>query len=403
MSNPNYLNKLLILLGITLTGCQMLGTGQLKSEWSQLKEARSVSCEDWPRAADDLRINSIYPIHTVEMNGFIYHVTSRSGAPMHYYVPGEGADIDLAKRVALNWGSGARFLSFLTLNGVEAVLIVRPASQGKKILEIRDMKKNIVLYRSKEQNPDFYPEQVNVDSNGFWLSYKLIRQEQADEDLENHFVYYQWRDPSQLILAETVDVKPVGSVRLLQLEPGSSFVVWFDEGVSTAKKEPTFKYLTLEPVVKKPQVFDAEAEISRRVESWSADSYASSIYLTYVTGDTLLWQNASLQMIKFTRRSEVEQRLKVAIQNEHVGDPFLIPAKTGMFLAVSKWLDHESSVGLYRVGFDSLEDRGLHGIYPERSYLKDIFYSPQDGQITLLRSQPKGFSSQYQLCEIDAS
>ena len=393
----------LISITFVLSSCQMVGTGNLKSEWSKLGDARSVGCRDWPQAEGDLKINRIHPVQTINESGFLYHVTSRTGAPMHYYVQQDGNDIDIDQRLTLNWGSGARFLGFFNINGVDAVLIVRPVAGGHQVLEVRDMHKNIVLYKSKEQSKDFYPEQVNIDSKGFWLVYKSMVEDQSADDLENHFVYFTWREGGQLVQTETVDVKPIGQIRLLQLEPGSSFVVWFDEGVSGAKKEPRFKYLTLEAGVRKPQIFDADAEISQRVESWSAASYASSIYLAYVTGDTLLWQNASLQVIKFTRRAEIEQRLRSAIKNEHVGDPILVAGKTGMFLGVSKWLDHESSFGLYKVGFDSLEDRGLFGVYPERSYLKEVFYAPKEESLFMLRAQPKGFSSQFQLCEIDAA
>ncbi|MFW7378141.1 MAG: hypothetical protein ACOH5I_04990 [Oligoflexus sp.] len=388
----------LIILLCSVVGCQMTQDSKLTSSWEKLKNAKSISCKDWPGSQEELEITEIYPVDMVKSANFIVSGRSRDGSYFNYVLPLRGKKVDHSKKVPLKWGFGSEFLGSVAVKGDIGILIEAAQKSGKKRLEIRDLETNVIRYASTERNPNFRSQMMIPDNNGFWLAYKLEKSEESMDDQPFQFVRFEWTDKQELRLVGSPKFSPVGDIKLLSLPDEKVLGIMLDTGTSDKQKPANFRYFILEKGQPKPNMKTLSVDISERVESWSVARNAAGIVLAYVTGDTLLWENASLQIVRLDDRAAVVHRQGFEINHEHVGDPLLVPAGAGIYLFVSKWLDAESTVAVYRITTSDIEDQGIYGVFQEGTFLQNAFYAAESNSVLLMTQAPAGYTRSHSYC-----
>jgi len=236
------------------------------------------------------------------------------------------------------------------------------------------------------------------DSTGFWLGYKAEKADESLDDQPLQFARFEWAEKDELKVVSSPRFAPIGDIAVISLPNERVLGVLLDIGTSDKQKPASFQYFILEKGQNQPQMRPLNVEISERVESWRMDRNEAGIVLAYVTGDTLLWENASLQVVRLDDRASIIHQQGFEITNEHVGDPLLVAAGGGIYLFVSKWLDSESSVAVYRVTTSDIEDLGMYGIFPEGTYLQNVFYAPASKAVFLITQAPSGYTRRYSYC-----
>jgi hypothetical protein len=338
----------------------------------------------------------------LKSSGFLVSGRSRNGSLFHYAVDVDGDEIDEESRTPITWGFGTEIIATFPVQGKTAVLLETTGPSGKKRLEIRDINTNVIRFKSKERQASFRSRKAIADENGFWLAYLTDTGDQSMEDQPFQFVRFEWGEKGSLNIKNAATKRAVGEIEMVRLPNQKALVVWLDAGTSDAQKDPKFRYFILD-AAEKAKTYTLDVTISERIESWNLNRNEAGIVLAYITGDTLLWENASLQVVRLGNGGDIIEKNEFAITNEHVGDPLLVPGVSGIYLVLSKWLDRESTVNVYKITSSDLVNMGYYGIFKEGTYLQQAFFSPYSRNLFLVTQSPSGYTRKYTLCALDPS
>lgn len=385
----------------SLIGCSHLGRDKLKSDWSALREAESLSCREIPLKADDLRIDRMHSVPALGPS-LVLEVTTRRGVKTLYHLTFESlGQIKEDRLVALPISQEATFLG-AGVSGQNPVFVLKTIEKDQPVIQVRDLTNNAVLLQ--------YP----TESKGSWelgpwtfekgILRALIRESKNEEATDDQ--------PYQQIEVHTMGqnsgrIKPelaktvIGQASLFSDSQSNSQIIWLDRGTSEKVKSEPRHQVTSWRASPKESAF--ELEDKGRIESWSfLEGYDHSL-IAMIKGDSLLWENASIEISKLSKVRPFmrEAQISLPLSKVHVAQPLLAQGPKGQFLLLPQWLDHELTVAVYSINDRDAQAKGYAGTFKEGTSFHQAFYHELSEEYYLLSKGPGSTVGRYNLCAID--
>lgn len=386
----------ILLLGASLfSGCAT--NSSLKSTWNALEDAENLDCSELPLLPEDLRINDV---HLIEDLGptLLLDVSSRKGVKTFYHLPfKEMSDLKPEKLVRLPVSNDAEFLGAAYADK-QAAFALKSTNRAKTSIQIRDLLNNAVLaeYAYKDKN------QVDL---GPWKAlngslYTLGRVYKDEESLDDQ-PYTTFKIPlgKKGQVQTSINPNVIGQSALLTDHQQQPYLLWLDRGVSSKTKEPRFRIVAW-GAGKKADTYEIDEK--GPIESWSFDQKADRLMIAFVKGDSLLWENTSLEVIHLADSTPFakRQQFSLPLTRVHVAQPLLAGGPQGEFLFLPQWLDHELTVGVYRVDGGEIQSVRYAGIFKEGTAFYRAFYHEPSERFYLLSRTNSGSLPKYNLCAV---
>ncbi len=393
----NTRNLALALLPLSfLTACSW-GTGKLKSDWDALQDAKSLSCTDVPMRKDDLRIDRIHVIPELGPS-LILEVTTRKGVKTMYHLPFRSlSGMDEESLVPLPVSQD----SILLGAGIwqqKAVFLLKTVDRGKPVFQLRDLQSNAVL------------QQFQADSKVAWdltdwqigegKLRSLVREGKEDESLDDQ-PYLQFEVQLDGKAAAKPRAEPaaqvIGQAQLFTDAQGQAQIFWLDRGTSDKVKQPNF----LTSKWRKAGEFHGlDMGDKAPIESWVFQEGNVTNVLAYIKGDTLLWTNASIEVLRLSKTEPFIKQIQMSIplSKVHVARPLLSANPKADYLLLPQWLDHELTVGVYRIEASEVIPKGYLGVFKEGTSFHAAFYHDPSKETLLLMKAPGNWTSRYSIC-----
>lgn len=385
------------------TSCVLTEQKILRSQWADLNEAREIECSIWPERANQLRIEDISPFINDNIHLFLVEATSRSGRPFRYLAHSKTDSINSRFKGDIVWPDKSRFLGNGIVKGRNVVLLAIEGSQDKIQLELRDAAKNFVIARSLEIDPDTYLSDAYFNDSGFVLTARKSVEEVAIVDQEFTIHRYLIKGNSLDKISSRREWN--GDEPHFYKKNGSKtdefLGIWFDRKGDSGSPNGIFRLVDIPSNFKNRTIKNLELKLEGQVDSWSSVQFGDKIILSIVSGDTLLWEDAKLNIFEITTLGSVKRLVSHPIHDRHVGDPFLLAGSDDVFILLPQWLDYESTAGLYRLGTDSLEHLANYGVFSVGSSIKQAFTDRLGQRVFLIYDRPSTFSRQVNLCSIE--
>ncbi|MCX6128710.1 MAG: hypothetical protein NTX25_06550 [Proteobacteria bacterium] len=355
----------LSILSLSLVTACSWGTGKLKSDWDALHDADKLSCTEIPMHKDDLRIDSIHVIPDLGPS-LLLEVTTRRGVKSLYHLAFNSlSGMNEESLVPLPLNQESSFLG-AGIWQQKAVFILKTVDRGKAVIQLRDLQNNAVL------------QQFNADTRSPWeitdwqlINGKLrslIREYKEQESLDDQpqlqlEVQLDGKDPSKPRAEQASQV--IGQAQVLLDAQNNSHIIW------------------LSPI-----------------ESWAFIEGTVDNLLSYIKGDTLLGANNSIELFRLAKTSpfSVLQKMSLALPRVHVAKPLLSSSPKANYLLLPQWLDHELTIGVYKIEATEMTQMGFRGVFKEGTSFYAAFYHEPSRENLLLMKAPGNWTSRYSLC-----
>lgn len=393
--------KPLLLLVLTISGCQIFDKTETLSKWDALQAAQSVECSPWPKPPQDLDVTNV-SVLTGKSVGFVSEGRTRRGEKVRYFTPFDGnIPIKAERHGAIAAPSGTKFLGALEWNGKFFTLTENRGS--KPVLELRQPTSGKLLYMLPYSGPALDQARFLSAAQGFWMAYKAeAQEEQSIEDQPSEIAYITGLGQgSTLVMTRFPGVKFNGKPMLVKTkDPQEILAVWLDTGVASTVEKPAFKVRLLKSDGTASPEHVLKIPLNEEVERWSAFSQGSLGYLAYVDGDTLMG-NGSLRIAAFEwekNLAKVHWVKAKSLMNEHTAEPLWISKGKDAYILLLKWLDGESTLAAYKVSPEDVANLGTFGVFKEGTSLLSTFENPKSRRLTGLIRSRKGPLQEFALC-----
>ena len=390
--------KVLILIGLISQSCQSYKSN-LKSKWQVLQQAEYSDCEKWKKRNQDLEITQITPLK-LDKSGFIVQTRTRSGLRDAYFAPFDGDSVDLEKTLDLKWGAGARLIGVVNIEGSDHVVLQNSDKRGIKYLEVREPKSNIVKYSGSTKLNRLHGIEVHPSPNGFWLHYKIHDPNRSLDEEKSLIMEVRLQPDSKLKFVDQSKYRPQGEVKTVSLLDRKLMVFDLNAAKSKSSKNK-INYTILDGENQKPLIFSIGSDELERVESWVVGRHRDGAIIIYVSGDTLIWENAKLEVVHLDSLGDTLWIKSFPIENEHIGDPILLGGTLESYLFLPKWLDAESTLHVHKISATGIESKGYHGIFREGTYASASYFHKEKSDLYVINQFPDGFIKSQAMCEID--
>ncbi len=384
---------------VIISGCASWTKPDVKSDWSALSEADGMDCRELPLLPEDLRIDRV---HILPSTGptLLLEISSRKGVKNFYHLAfRKESDLKAGNLVKLPVSQDAVFLGG-GVAGQKTVFVVHTKIKDNPFIQVRDLASNVVVaqFPSKIKGAfDLGPWQIEGDK-----LYTMVREEKNEEANDDQ-VYQELEipfAPGQQVRYLTTQV--VGNqVKTFGDNQGKRWVMNLDRGVSSKVKEPRFR---MRPwMTGKKDAGAIELDEKGPIESWDFHENDGALTLAFVKGDSLLWENTALVALSLPKAEPFQKMAEanLALTRVHAAQPLVSSNNKDTFVFLPQWLDHEISVGRYRVNGSELAPQGFLGIFKEGTTFEDSFYHDPSEKFYLLSRFNGGPTPKYSLCEVD--
>lgn len=368
--------------------------------WSLLEEARSLDCEFWEKTSNELEIKELTPMTYGDKFSYFVKSQDRKGKVLRYIAySDDGLEVD--NRMSLSWGAEDRYLQDFMLAGQSVIVMQRKKNQGEASIEIRDSKKNIVIASSKPMPANFEAVAAAYDDKWLWVAYRLDSEDIASIDQDILVAKFTISNES-LEKIQTLKPNLSGEIVMLRSEAlKQAFAIIRDAHTERDQSGRRFSFINLtESKGNKPQM-KTLVKASDKVESWGAVLHGENLYLAFVSGDTLLWNNAKLNMTSYNLQGIKHQETSLDIDRIHVGDVRLISHVSGPIAVMPQWLEGESTVGFYSLVDGSLKSMGVYGVFIQGTEFFGAFSYVNDRNVILLNRSNESFAKKYSVCNVE--
>lgn len=388
----------LSILSLSLVTACSWGTGKLKSDWDALHDADKLSCTEIPMHKDDLRIDSIHVIPDLGPS-LLLEVTTRRGVKSLYHLAFNSlSGMNEESLVPLPLNQESSFLG-AGIWQQKAVFILKTVDRGKAVIQLRDLQNNAVL------------QQFNADTRSPWeitdwqlINGKLrslIREYKEQESLDDQpqlqlEVQLDGKDPSKPRAEQASQV--IGQAQVLLDAQNNSHIIWLDRGTSEKVREPSFNTIAW----RSGAVHTLDISDKSPIESWAFIEGTVDNLLSYIKGDTLLGANNSIELFRLAKTSpfSVLQKMSLALPRVHVAKPLLSSSPKANYLLLPQWLDHELTIGVYKIEATEMTQMGFRGVFKEGTSFYAAFYHEPSRENLLLMKAPGNWTSRYSLCHL---
>ena len=373
-----------------------------KSNWSVLEKSKLTDCEVIPKKKGDFAILDIQPFqgNFKISEGLLFNAQQRKGLKYNYLSPVDGTDLNLDKSHDFIWGSGANYLGSIDIEGKTHIVVEALDKANFKRVEIRSINDNIVRFASKRLPYSFRGMKVFPSKQGLWITFKHAKSQTSMDDLPTEIVEASYAKDEKLSLNLAEALKIPGEVRITGFGVGK-LATFFAQQLPGKVGRVKLSYTIFDSLKSKPDVLEYGDDSIDRLESWNVSAHRDGVVLVFVSGDTLIWENAKLDVVSFDQAGDVSWTESFPIEGEHVGEPHLVQQGAATYLVQPKWLDSESSLHVSEIGRSKVKDLGYHGVFNEGTFLYKVFGQKNDKSLFMISRYPDGFGKAHSLCEIE--
>lgn len=350
-------NKCLLLSLVITASCTTPKPPATTSEWVNLAEVGSATCEPWPMAEKDMEVRALVPVlNRGKANGFVASVRQRNSSLEHVFVPATlkmEVDSDHAQILPLGQGS---VLVGAWQSGAVPMLIVAHNSGSRATLELRKATDNRVLTRSTfVLDGNVRDAIIEIDGETVWMTLRT-----GDSSTVFAKLFYKGQNSQFERISFASESR--GATLVVDQEKHSPYVV---EAQPVADKI-NFKVTPLRGKELTPGPSqNIEMDAKGGIESWTVTSARGGFYFAAVTGDSMVGQGVMHAGIVGMRQQVPNWgwRKDLGLPDVHVSEPVWIASSNGPILTVMKWLDGEATMATFRAtstGLDIRKDRGVH-------------------------------------------
>lgn len=393
------IHLILLLVSTALINC--VGATKPSSEWDGLDSAEKVACEEWPKPEGAISVRSVTPLIGSKI-GFIASYNMRNGSTGHYYLPfNDSEDISMDGVEARNFGAGSLVAGGGVLMG-QLLLGVIQSANGLSKLELRSVADNVVRYAITLPAKDIKAPKIAIKGNDVWLQYREADDETAVEDARVGFIRITPKEKTFTVSAHVPGLPPGTEVVANDDTDIYAIAVWGEKTGASAKTFKFFAQAFYNDPKTKSKASEIDFPIEAGVESWSIAEARKGFFLGVVDGDSLVGQS-NLRLARifwqdgYQKVSWVKTR---SLLNQHVSDAAWVKHEGKRHLVMPKWVDAESTLGIYSVSDTDIDNVKALGIFPTSVRLLELFKGSKSNEVfALLRSKNKG-AARFDLCNL---
>lgn len=377
---------------INVASCTSFTGAKITSQWSELHKAKSMDCADWPLQDQDLRVEDIKVIQSDTETALLGKVRKRNGSWGYHYTKFKGDEnIESEDIRQLSVGLNAIVMSGHFPNNGEQYALADIGEDETYRFEVRDIKTNVVQSKLNIKAQDFTEGAITKVESGFWLL--------SSQDL--YRISYISNDKGSLTErsydlgydSEPVITRKIGTneINILSLEHGtnSKFTI---QNLHTSGDKGNRQEIQVK-------------ELAQGVESWDAVGTGNGVQLVYVSGDSVVGDaklNFTDLPANFAGGQPVSER-QVSLQGLHVSEPIWVKSfnNPGSYAVMLKWLDGESTVGVYDAKAPDKQEQRNYGVLKKGTALIDAFAFGSESDIYAILRLKENRNWRYQICEIN--
>ncbi|MBC7661667.1 MAG: hypothetical protein H7249_18375 [Chitinophagaceae bacterium] len=368
----------------------------MKSEWSALSDASDLDCRELPVLPEDLRIDKVRVLETSGPS-LLLEATSRKGVKNYYHLAfRKMGDLSPQTLVKLPVGQDSTFMG-AGISGKKAVFVIHTLVKGKPYFQVRDLTNNALLAQ--------IPTKLNAFELGGWeltgeKLFALVREDKTDEATDDQ-PYQEIEIPIHSDKGmQTVTSHVIGNQIATFSDPQKKrWIFSLDRGLSASKKDPRFR---VTPWMAGKKETGVELDEKGPIESWNLAESGRGLQLAYIKGDSLLWENTSLEVasLSFNMPFQKETQASAALSRVHVAQPLVAGSMRDTLVFLPQWLDHEITVAGYRVNGAELKPLGYLGVFKEGTAFEKAFYHEPSERFYLISRFNSNAVARFSLCEV---
>lgn len=356
-----FLNKFLLLSIVIMSSCTTTKQPATTSEWVNLTEVGSATCEPWPMSEKDMEVKGLVSVlNRGKTNGFLASVRQRNASLEHVFVPANNKmELDSDRAQILPLGQGSVLVAAWQSMSVP-LFIVAHNSGSRATLELRKASDNRVLARSTfVLDGNVRDADVEIDGDTIWMTLRT-------GDSSTVFAKLDYKGQKSQFERISFASESRGATLIVDREKHAAYVV---ENQPIADKI-AFKIIPLrgkEFTAGSSQNIDMEAKGG--TESWSVTGTRGGFYFAAVTGDSMVGQGVMHAGVVSLRQQAATWgwRKNLGLPDVHVSEPVWIASDSGPILTVMKWLDGEATMAVFRATSTELDIRKDRGVHPKGS------------------------------------
>ncbi|MEZ4742542.1 MAG: hypothetical protein R3B45_08855 [Bdellovibrionota bacterium] len=401
----------LYLSSICLSGCVLFPSEKRISKWSVLDQAKDISCKSIDTGKhigfENISVLQGYRNNTTSLPiALIAHVVKRSGAKSYDYYDFDGdLSLESEKRNSLIFGrNGMPLVGQLPpKEGSEArIAVLRNKAKDESIIEIHNIRSNVVIASSAKIAGNFQGGNLMNTERGMWISLegdqsKVIFIKGGDLLAKNE------KGSERLLPVQSFpNLSAANKIALLgDTEQSAAQALTLKSDIANdGKIKDLFLVTRLHEAGQQGSVYQLELPTEAGVEAWAVQSVPGGAKLAYIEGDSLIGQaNLVLAKIKLGVASPIiEWQKMIPLGDAHVAQPYWVNSSNGQFLAMMKWLDEESTLSLYRVGFKQVESAKDFGVFAKGTAAIDLFSYGSDNEVYSVMRRKDGHKWDFSVC-----
>ncbi len=390
------LQNILLLLVISANSCANFSGQNRHSQWSELDDTRSVSCDSWPIAGTDLDTDDILVLQTQDKIGLVGKTKQRDGSTQFQFYPFEGStSLDTSNRKSMSFGVGAIALGNDFGEGGKSIAVVHNRGSKQATVKFHEINGNVVSMESSNIGGEVYAGSMIARESGYWL---LLNR-------EGYQVAYVDAKPNKGILPVRhfpeikVNTRPI---LVPHSEQNSAFIIEHDRNFQRNNQAGQFSVRSLLPSGQVSQPIFLTALSQGAVETWTAAAYPGGMALAVVSGDSMIGQgtlNLSTQRITYGAGTS-EWNKSISLRNLHVSAPVITSSRHGSWALLLKWIDGESTLAAYKFGRTGAESKQHFGVFPKGTSLVTAFQAEESGELVAVVRNKVGYRWNYEICSL---
>lgn len=386
-------NKTLLLQIVMISSCTSTKQPVTTSEWVNLSEVGSATCEPWPMAEKDMEVRSIVPVMGKGKSyGFAASVRQRNSSVEQVFVPANAkADLDTDRAQILPLGTGSVVVASWQAASVPLLIVAHNNNGGRSTLELRKATDNKVLAKSAFiLDGNVRGGSIEIDGDVIWITLRT-------GDSSSVFAKLVYKSANSAFDRVSYSSENRGATLVVDQAKHVPYVI---ENQPVGDKV-SFKIIPLrgkDLSAGSAQTIDMDAKGG--TESWAATSARGGFYFAAITGDSMVGQGKlHAGIVKVTQDVPAwGWRKDLGLPDVHVSEPVWVPAANGPILTVMKWLDGEATMAVFRATSTALDIRKDRGVHPKGSIVIGGV-EPTDGLLTTVVRNKKDELWHYNICK----
>lgn len=386
-------NKFLLFQLVIIAGCATTKEPARTSEWVNLSEVGTASCQPWPMAEKDLEVRSVEPVlGKGNSYGFAASVRQRNSSVEQVFIPASSKmELDTDQAQILPLGHGSIVVASWQAGGVPLLVVAHNSTGGRSTLELRKATDNRILAKSAFiLDGNVRDGSIEIDGDTIWMTLRT-------GDSSTVFAKLVYKGQNSVFDRISYTSESRGALIVADLAKHVPYIV---ENQPVGDKI-AFKILPLRGKdfsTGPAQTIEMDAKGS--AESWSVTSARNGFYFAAISGDSMVGQGV-LHAGNVNVNQDIARwgwRKELGLPDVHVSEPVWVASANGPILTVMKWLDGEATMAVFRATSTALDIRKDRGVHPKGSIVTSGIEAVE-GQLTAVIRNKKDDLWHYSICK----